>query len=219
MPPLGCDLAAVPKVTVSACGTAYYAGLVAKYWIETLAHLPVEIDVASEFRYRNLPMTKGGLSLFISQSGETMDTTAALRYAAGQGQYVVSVVNVPESTIARESHAVLRTMAGPEIGVASTKAFTTQLTLLACFAIACARARGTIDHAREAALSLALTEVPGRAAEVLNHDERIREIAHMVAAARDVLYLGRGTAFPLALEGALKLQEISYIHEIGRAHV
>ena len=212
LPPLGCDFFSIPKVTISACGTAYFAGLVAKYWLEKLARLPVEIDVASEFRYREAPMEKGGLSLFISQSGETMDTTAALRYAAAQEQFVLSVVNVPQSTIARESDAVLPTLAGPEIGVASTKAFTTQLTVLACLAIAVARSRGTIDRAREAELSLALAEVPGRAAEVLNHDEAIRDIAGWVAEARDVLYLGRGTSFALAHEGALKLKEISYIH-------
>ncbi len=212
LPPLGCDIASLPMVAISACGTAYYAGLVAQYWIERLARLRVVIDVASEFRYRELPLDKGGLALFISQSGETMDTIAALRYAAAQDQYVLSVVNVPESTIARESDAVLPTHAGPEIGVASTKAFTTQLTVLACFAIAVARARGAIDAAREAELSIALAEIPGRAAEVLNHDERIRELAHRVAEARDVLYLGRGTSYPIALEGALKLKEISYIH-------
>jgi glucosamine--fructose-6-phosphate aminotransferase (isomerizing) len=217
LPDLPVDLAALPRITISACGTAYYAGMVAKYWFEQTARQPVELDIASEFRYREAPLPEGGLGLFISQSGETADTLAALRYAKAQGQKVLSVVNVPESTIARESDAVLRTLAGPEIGVASTKAFTTQLTVLACLAIASARARGAIDHDREAALSAALVEVPARAAEVLNHDEAIEHISHELAEARDVLYLGRGSTYPLALEGALKLKEISYIHAEGYA--
>ncbi len=217
LPPLPFDLATVPRITISACGTAYYAGLVAKYWLEQIARIPVEIDIASEMRYREAPLPEGGVMLVVSQSGETADTLAAMRYARAQGQHIVSVVNVPESTIARESDAVLATHAGPEIGVASTKAFTTQLTVLACIAIAAARARGAIDHEREAALSVALTEVPSRAAEVLNHDERLKEIAADVAEARDVLYLGRGTGYPIALEGALKLKEISYIHAEGYA--
>ena len=162
-------------------------------------------------------MPTGGLALFISQSGETADTLAALRYAKAQGQHIIAVVNQPESSMAREADAVLATHAGPEIGVASTKAFTTQLVVLACLAIALARARGTIDAAREAALVNALTEVPARASEVLNHDERIQQIAQDLAEARDVLYLGRGTSYPLALEGALKLKEISYIHAEGYA--
>ena len=217
LPPMPFDFDDVSKVSISACGTAYYAGLVGKYWIERLGRLPVEIDVASEFRYRELPMEPGGLSVFISQSGETMDTLSALRYAVSQQQKILSVVNVEESSIARESDAALRTLAGPEIGVASTKAFTTQLTVLACLAIACGRARGTISEAEEAALSVALSEVPGRAAEVLNNDEIIADIAELVADARDVLYLGRGTSFAIALEGALKLKEISYIHAEGYA--
>jgi glucosamine--fructose-6-phosphate aminotransferase (isomerizing) len=212
LPPSKIDLTAVSKVSISACGTAYYAGLITQYWIEQLARVPVMIDVASEFRYRNLPMTKGDLSLFVSQSGETMDTLAALRYAADKGQRIVSVVNSPESSIARESEAVLPTLAGPEIGVASTKAFTTQLTVLACFAIALAKARGEINRARESELAVALAEIPGRAAEVLNHDGRIAELARELSEASDVLYLGRGTSYPIALEGALKLKEISYIH-------
>jgi glucosamine--fructose-6-phosphate aminotransferase (isomerizing) len=212
LPPSEIDLTAVSKVSISACGTAYYAGLITQYWIEQLARVPVMIDVASEFRYRNLPMTKGDLSLFVSQSGETMDTLAALRYAADKGQRIVSVVNSPESSIARESEAVLPTLAGPEIGVASTKAFTTQLTVLACFAIALAKARGEINRARESELAVALAEIPGRAAEVLNHDERIAELARDLSEASDILYLGRGTSYPIALEGALKLKEISYIH-------
>jgi glutamine---fructose-6-phosphate transaminase (isomerizing) len=217
LPPMPFDFDDVSKVSISACGTAYYAGLVGKYWIERLGRLPVEIDVASEFRYRELPMEPGGLAVFISQSGETMDTLSALRYAASQEQKILSVVNVEESSIARESDAALRTLAGPEIGVASTKAFTTQLTVLACLAIACGRARGTISEQEEAALSVALSEVPGRAAEVLNNDAIIADIAKLVADARDVLYLGRGTSFAIALEGALKLKEISYIHAEGYA--
>ena len=217
LPDLPFDLAALPRLTISACGTAYYAGLVAKYWFEGLARLPVEIDIASEFRYREAPLPEGGASLFVSQSGETIDTLAALRYARGQRQHIVSVVNVPESAIARESDLVLPTLAGPEIGVASTKAFTTQLTVLCCLALAAARARGAIDRAQAAALSTALTEVPSRITEILTHDEAIRGIAAALAEARDVLYLGRGAMFPLALEGALKLKEISYIHAEGYA--
>ncbi|HUI99042.1 MAG TPA: glutamine--fructose-6-phosphate transaminase (isomerizing), partial [Usitatibacter sp.] len=215
LPALPFDLATLPKITIIACGTAYHAGLVAKYWIERWARMPVDAEIASEFRYRMPAMPKGGLALFVSQSGETLDTLAALRYAKEQGQHILSVVNQPESTIARESQAVLATHAGPEIGVASTKAFTTQLAVLACFSIAVARARGAIDHAREAALSTALTEVPARASDVLQHDQAIQKIAAELAEARDVLYLGRGTSFPLALEGALKLKEISYIHAEG----
>jgi glucosamine--fructose-6-phosphate aminotransferase (isomerizing) len=217
LPALPFDFAAVPRVTIVACGTACLAGMVGKYWFEQLARLPVEFDIASEFRYRAAPMPAGGVTIVISQSGETVDSLAALRYAKGQGQKILSIVNVPESAIARESDVVLHTLAGPEIGVASTKAFTTQLTVLACLAIAAARARGAIGHDREAALSAALTEVPARAAEVLNHDARLREIAHEVAKARDVLFLGRGTSYPIALEGALKLKEISYIHAEGYA--
>ena len=217
LPALPFDLATVPKLTVVGCGTAFYAGMIAKYWLEGQAAVPVEIDVASEFRYREGPLPEGGVALFISQSGETADTLAALRHARACGQHILSIVNVPESTIARESDLVLATRAGPEIGVASTKAFTTQLTVLACLAIAAGRARGVIDHAREAALTRALAEVPARAAEVLNHDQRIRSLAWELAEARDVLYLGRGTGYPLALEGALKLKEISYIHAEGYA--
>ena len=215
LPALPFDLASLPKITIVACGTAYHAGVVAKYWIERWARMPVDAEIASEFRYRTPAMPEGGLALFVSQSGETLDTLAALRYAKEQGQHILSVVNQLESTIARESQAVLATHAGPEIGVASTKAFTTQLAVLACFAIAVARARGAIDHAQEAALSKALTEVPARASDVLQHDQAIQKIAAEVAEARDVLYLGRGTSFPLALEGALKLKEISYIHAEG----
>jgi glucosamine--fructose-6-phosphate aminotransferase (isomerizing) len=217
LPALPCALGALPRITINACGTAFLAGLVAKYWFEQLAGQPTEVDIASEFRYREAPMPADGLSLFISQSGETIDTLAALRFARKAGQHVVSIVNVPESAIDRESDATIHTLAGPEIGVASTKAFTTQLAVLACLAIATARERGAIDAAREAELTLALTEVPARAAEVLDHDARIRAVAQQVSEARDVLYLGRGTAYPIALEGALKLKEISYIHAEGYA--
>jgi glucosamine--fructose-6-phosphate aminotransferase (isomerizing) len=217
LPPMPVDFAKVSRITIVACGTAYLAGFVAKYWFEQIARLPVEIDVASEFRYRAAPMPKDGVTIVISQSGETADTLAAMRYAKEQDNKIIAVVNVPESTIAREADAVLQTLAGPEIGVASTKAFTTQLVVLATLAIAAARARGTIDAAREAALSTALIEVPARVAEVLNHDQHLKEIALKVAEARDVLFLGRGTSYPIALEGALKLKEISYIHAEGYA--
>ena len=217
LPDLGIDFAAIPRITISACGTASYAGLVAKYWFEQIARQPVEVDIASEFRYREAPMPDGGLSLFISQSGETIDTLEALRYAKRCGQTILSLVNVPESAIARESDAVLRTLAGPEIGVASTKAFTTQLTVLACLALSSARARGAIDGAREAALSQALLELPAQVTEVLNHETTIRAISAEVMEARDVLYLARGSLYPIALEGALKLKEISYIHAEGYA--
>ncbi len=217
LPDIPFDLSGVEKLTMVACGTSHYASHVARYWVETLARIPVEIDVASEFRYRQPPMAEGGMALFISQSGETADTLAALRYCREQGQKIVSIVNVPESTIARESDCVFPTLAGPEIGVASTKAFTTQLIVLSCLAIALGRARGTLSSKEEEQLSRELAEVPARAAEVLNHDEKIREIAHSVAEARDVLYLGRGTGYPVAMEGALKLKEISYIHAEGYA--
>jgi glucosamine--fructose-6-phosphate aminotransferase (isomerizing) len=217
IPELPLDWAAVQRLTIVACGTSFYAGLVAKYWFERLARLPVEADIASEFRYRAAGLPKGGVTLCISQSGETADTLAALRYARGEAQHCAALVNVAESTLAREADAVLTTFAGPEIGVASTKAFTTQLTVLACMVIAAGRARGTLDESQAAELSAALTEVPARAAEVLNHDEALREIAEEIAECRDVLYLGRGTGYPIALEGALKLKEISYIHAEGYA--
>ncbi|MBF0372982.1 MAG: glutamine--fructose-6-phosphate transaminase (isomerizing), partial [Alphaproteobacteria bacterium] len=217
LPPLPFELAEVSAVTIIACGTSYYAGMVAKYWIERCARVPTQVDVASEFRYRLPVLPAGGLALFISQSGETADTLAALRHCREQGQHIAALVNVPESTIAREADAVLATMAGPEIGVASTKAFTTQLTVLACVAIALGRARGALTRDEESRLSQALVEVPARAAEVLAHDERLRQIALSIVEARDVLYIGRGTAYPIALEGALKLKEISYIHAEGYA--
>jgi len=217
MPALSIDPTLVTRVTIVACGTSFHAGLVAKYWFEQIARIPVEVDIASEFRYRGADMPQGGVALFISQSGETADTLAAMHYARSQGQHLISVVNVPESSMARASDAVLLTQAGPEIGVASTKAFTTQLTVLACLVIAMAAKRGSIDRDVEARLCRSLTEVPSRANDVLNHDEMLAELAHEVAEARDVLYLGRGTGYPIALEGALKLKEISYIHAEGYA--
>jgi glutamine---fructose-6-phosphate transaminase (isomerizing) len=217
LPELPFALSEFERVTMIACGTAYHACIVAKYWLERIARISVEIDIASEFRYRAPAMPRGGAAIFVSQSGETADTLAALRYARGEAQRIIAVVNQPESSIAREADIVLPTLAGPEIGVASTKAFTTQLAVLAAFTVALARARGAIPHEQEAMLAGFLGEIPSRAAEVLNHDERIREIAQTIAEARDVLYLGRGSAFPLALEGALKLKEISYIHAEGYA--
>ena len=217
LPELPFALGDIGKITMIACGTAHHAGMIAKYWLEGIARVPVEADIASEFRYRAPAMPKDGVAVFISQSGETADTLAALRYCRDQGQKIIAIVNQPESTIAREADIVLPTLAGPEIGVASTKAFTTQLAVLAAFTVALARARGTIDAAGEAALAGQLAEIPSRASEVLQHDERIQEIAAEIALARDVLYLGRGTAYPLALEGALKLKEISYIHAEGYA--
>ena len=217
LPELPFALGELDRMTMIACGTAYHACVVAKYWLERIARIAVEVDIASEFRYRAPAMPPGGAAMFVSQSGETADTLAALRYAKAQGQKIIAIVNQPESSIAREADIVLPTLAGPEIGVASTKAFTTQLAVLACFTVALARARGAVDHAREAELVAALTEIPSRASEVLNHDERLREVAAEIAEARDVLYLGRGSAFPLALEGALKLKEISYIHAEGYA--
>jgi len=217
MPELPFALSDINRVTISACGSAFYAGLTARTWIETIARVPVDADVASELRYRTPPMEKGGLGLLVSQSGETADTLAALRYMRGTGQHVLSVLNVPESTMARESDAVLQTVAGPEIGVASTKAFTAQLTVLACLTLALGRARGSITAEQEAAMTSALLEVPGRAGEILEKHDEIKRIADRVSKARDVLYLGRGTGHAIAMEGALKLKEISYIHAEGYA--
>ena len=211
------DFAKIERVALSACGTAYYAGLVAKYWFERYARLPVEIDVASEFRYREAPLRKGDLSIFISQSGETADTLASLRYAREQGQHVLSVVNVQSSTIARESDLIMPTLAGPEIGVASTKAFTCQLAVLACIAIAAGRARGVLDEQQERTLVHALIEVPRLMNETLKLEDEIEALSRDLGKSTDVLYLGRGTSYPLALEGALKLKEISYIHAEGYA--
>ncbi len=217
LPALPFDIANIDRITISACGSGFYAGQVARTWFEAISKVPTDADVASEFRYRSPPMPKGGLGLLISQSGETADTLAALHYMKAEGQHVVSVVNVPESSMARESDAVLATIAGPEISVASTKAFTAQLVVLACFAIAIGRARGSISVAEEARLTAALLEVPGRAAEILDDEEPIKRIAQMLVGARDVLYLGRGSCFPIAMEGALKLKELSYIHAEGYA--
>lgn len=217
LPDMPFSFADATRLTIVACGTSFYAGLVAKHWIERYAGLGVDVDVASEFRYRCPPLPKGGVALFISQSGETLDTLAALRYAKSKGQKIVSIVNVPESTIARESDVVLLTYAGPEIGVASTKAFTTQLTVLACLAVTIGRENGTLAKDEEAAIVNALTEVPKHAAEVLHHDEALKKLALDIADARDVLYLGRGLGYPIAMEGALKLKEISYIHAEGYA--
>ncbi|QXX74118.1 glutamine--fructose-6-phosphate transaminase (isomerizing) [Methylovirgula sp. HY1] len=211
------DAAQLPRLTIAACGTAYFAGLVARYWFERFARLPVEIEVASEFRYREPPMERGGLTLLISQSGETADTLACLRYAKAQGQKVLSVVNVASSTMARESDVAALTLAGPEIGVASTKAFTCQLAVLACLALAFGRARGAIDAKEEAQYVAELMAVPGLMAEAMKREVRIEALARDFAHVRDVLYLGRGTSYPLALEGALKLKEISYIHAEGYA--
>ena len=211
------DPKALSRVTIVACGTAYYAGMTARYWFESLARLPVEIDVASEFRYREAPLPEGGLTIVVSQSGETADTLASLRYAKSQGQHILAVVNVPTSTIARESDIVAPTLAGPEIGVASTKAFTCQLSVLACLALAFGRARGALDAKQESDAVSALIAVPGLMAQALRLEGEIETIAHAISKARSVLYLGRGTSFPLALEGALKLKEISYIHAEGYA--
>ena len=215
--PPGIDFARAGRLVLVACGTAHYACHVAKYWFETLARLPVEIEVASEFRYREPPLDAGAVGIFVSQSGETADTLAALRYVRGAGGQVVSVVNVETSTIARESDVALPILAGPEIGVASTKAFTCQLSVLACLAIAAGRQRGHLDAAAERRLVETLTGVPGLIARALALEPDIAEVAKDVARARDVLFLGRGAMYPLALEGALKLKEISYIHAEGYA--
>jgi glutamine---fructose-6-phosphate transaminase (isomerizing) len=211
------DFRKLQRASIAACGTAYYAGLVGKYWFERFARLPVEIDVASEFRYRNAPYETGNLAMFVSQSGETADTLATLRHAKAEGQHVLSIVNVPTSTIARESDVVLPTLAGPEIGVASTKAFTCQLAALVCLAIAAGRARGVLTEDDEHKLFRALVEVPRLMAEALALEPTIERLARDLARSQDVLYLGRGTSYPLALEGALKLKEISYIHAEGYA--
>jgi glucosamine--fructose-6-phosphate aminotransferase (isomerizing) len=211
------DFRTLKTMSIAACGTAYYAGLVGKYWFEHFARLPVEIDIASEFRYREAPLDPGNLAIFVSQSGETADTLATLRYAKEHRQHVVSIINVPTSTIARESDVVMPTLAGPEIGVASTKAFTCQLAVLACLAIAAGRARGVLSEDDEQKLVQALIEIPRHLAEALALEPQIEALSRDLAKCRDVLYLGRGTSFPLALEGALKLKEISYIHAEGYA--
>jgi len=211
------DFKDIQRVSITACGTASYAGYIAKYWFERLSRLPVELDVASEFRYREAPVRKGDLAIFISQSGETADTLAALRYAKSQGMHTLSVVNVPTSTIARESETVMPTLAGPEIGVASTKAFTCQLMALAALVVAAGKARGELSDSDEAKLVHGLVEIPRLMASALATEPQIEKLARDIAKSKDVLYLGRGTSYPLALEGALKLKEISYIHAEGYA--
>ncbi|BDG71839.1 glutamine--fructose-6-phosphate transaminase (isomerizing) [Roseomonas fluvialis] len=217
LPALPFDAARVPRLTISACGSAFLAGMVGRYWIEQVARIPVDADVASELRYRDPPLPEGGAAILISQSGETADNLAAMKMLRERGQKILSIVNVPESSMARESDATVLTVAGPEISVASTKAITAQLAVLACLAIGLGRARGTLSAAAEAELTAELLEVPAKAAAVLERDSEIRAMAAEVAKARDVLFLGRGPLFPIALEGALKLKEISYIHAEGYA--
>ena len=217
MPDMDFDLGSVKRITIVACGTSYYAGLVAKYWFEKFARVAVDIDVASEFRYRDPVLEPGGLALFISQSGETADTLAALRHARAEGQIIAVVVNVPTSSMAREADLLLPTHAGPEIGVASTKAFTCQLAVLAALAANLARAKGKLSPEEEAEIVWHLSEAPAALNEALSRDGQIEAMAHLIAPARDVLYLGRGPDYPMALEGALKLKEISYIHAEGYA--
>jgi glucosamine--fructose-6-phosphate aminotransferase (isomerizing) len=211
------DWRQLERMTISACGTAFYAGTVAKYWFERFARLPVDLDIASEFRYREAPLPNSGLAIFVSQSGETADTLASLRYAKEHGQHTLAVVNVPTSTIARESAVIAPTLAGPEIGVASTKAFTCQLAALACLAVAAGRARGILSAEDEHKLVRAFVEVPRQMVAALSLEPEIERLAKQLESARDVLYLGRGTSYPLAMEGALKLKEISYIHAEGYA--
>jgi len=217
LPDISFDLSAVKRVTIVACGTSFYSGMVAKYWFEQFARVPVDVDVASEFRYREPVLDPGGLALFISQSGETADTLAALRHARAEGQVIAVVVNVPTSSMAREADLLLPTHAGPEIGVASTKAFTCQLAVLAALAANLARAKGKLSEAEEREIVEHLREAPEAMSQALGHDDHIASLAPLVAPARDVLYLGRGPDYPMAMEGALKLKEISYIHAEGYA--
>ncbi|MCW9042303.1 MAG: glutamine--fructose-6-phosphate transaminase (isomerizing) [Pseudopelagicola sp.] len=212
LPDPGLDFTKIERLTMVACGTAFYACLTAKYWFEQIAGLPVEVDVASEFRYREPPITKGTVALFVSQSGETADTLAALRYCAGKADKIVSVVNVPESSIARESDLALPILAGTEIGVASTKAFTCQLTVLLLLALKAGLARGTITADEMQEKSAALQTLPGILNNALEIEAKVTKAARKLSEARDILFLGRGLMYPLALEGALKLKEISYIH-------
>ena len=211
------EFAKIDRLAISACGTAYLAGLVSKYWFERLARLPVDIDIASEFRYREMPISKNSAALFVSQSGETADTLASLRYCRKAGIPIGAIVNVRESTIARESDVTLPTLAGPEIGVASTKAFTCQLSVLASLAVRAAAERGTITSDQQKALIRSLAETPRYASQVLKLDSQIEKVARELASYKHVLYLGRDTNYPLAMEGALKLKEISYIHAEGYA--
>ncbi|MGB3165905.1 MAG: glutamine--fructose-6-phosphate transaminase (isomerizing) [Alteraurantiacibacter sp.] len=217
LPQIDFDISAVERITLVACGTSYYAGMVAKYWFEQFARVPVDIDFASEFRYREPILPDGGLAIFISQSGETADTLAALQHCKAQGQVIAAVVNVPTSSMAREADLLLPTHAGPEIGVASTKAFTCQLAVLAALAAHFAVKKGLMTREEEAEIVEHLLEAPACLNAALDHDDEIADMAHLIAPARDVLYLGRGADFPLALEGALKLKEISYIHAEGYA--
>ncbi|MBO9499422.1 MAG: glutamine--fructose-6-phosphate transaminase (isomerizing) [Novosphingobium sp.] len=217
LPQIDFDLSTIERITIVACGTSYYAGMVAKYWIEHFARVPVDIDVASEFRYREPVLQPGGLALFISQSGETADTLAALRHCKASGQVIAVVVNVPTSSMAREADLLLPTHAGPEIGVASTKAFTCQLAVLAALAAHLAVRKGKMSREEEAEVVGHLIQAPASLTAALSHDDEIAAMAHLIAPARDVLYLGRGPDYPLALEGALKLKEISYIHAEGYA--
>lgn len=206
-----------PRLTLVACGTAFYACMVAKYWFEQIVRIPCEIDIASEFRYREAPLPKDGVCIFVSQSGETLDTLEALRYCKKQDQTIISIVNTIESTIERESDLVLHTLAGPEIGVASTKAFTTQLTTLACLALALAFKRDRIEKDERKYFADALRHLPKIASDILQHDGKIQSISKDIFKSRDMLYIGRGSLYPIALEGALKLKEISYIHAEGYA--
>jgi glucosamine--fructose-6-phosphate aminotransferase (isomerizing) len=217
LPDMEFSFESVPRVTIVACGTSYYAGMVAKYWLEQFARVPVELDIASEFRYREPVLEEGGMALFISQSGETADTLAALRHAREQGQKIAVVVNVPTSSMAREADLLLPTRAGPEIGVASTKAFTCQLSVLAALATKFARDKGRMSEEEEREIVAHLSEAPAAMNRALDRDEQIQRMSHFISRARDVLYLGRGPDYPMALEGALKLKEISYIHAEGYA--
>lgn len=211
------DFKKIDRLAVSACGTAYLAGLIGKYWLERYARLPVDIDIASEFRYREVPLSDASAALFVSQSGETADTLASLRYCRAQGVPIGAIVNVRDSTIARESNGIFPTLAGPEIGVASTKAFTCQLSIFAALAVRAGIERGTLSEEQARHLVRALSEAPRYAAQALRLEERVEQIARELSQVRHVLYLGRDTSFPLAMEGALKLKEISYIHAEGYA--
>jgi len=217
LPDIPFDLAGIPRITLIACGTSYYAADVARYWIEKLARIPVDVDIASEFRYREPVYTEGGLAIFISQSGETADTLAALKHAKAAGQKIATLVNMPGSSMAREADVVLPIYAGPEIGVASTKAFTCQLSVLAAFSVKLALANGKVTPKQEADYVNELNRIPALMANVLHHDEAIQNIARKISHARDILFVGRGIHFPIAMEGALKLKEISYIHAEGYA--
>ncbi|KJZ24522.1 glutamine--fructose-6-phosphate transaminase (isomerizing) [Tritonibacter mobilis] len=212
--PEGLDFSKIERLSLVACGTAYYACMVAKYWLETIARLPVEVDVASEFRYREPPVSPGTLALFVSQSGETADTLAALRYMVGKADVIAGLVNVPESSIARESDVVLPIYAGPEISVASTKAFTCQLTVLLMLALKAAQDRGL---PLPAGMPADLRALPGLIHQSLASEAQIATVSRDLAGARDIIFLGRGQLYPLALEGALKLKELSYIHAEGYA--